>query len=81
MFFSDFAVIFNDYVMKLTQGCNGIYLVFDRYFQESLKKCARSQRGSRSMLAFEGDDTLIPNNMEQTYGLKQKQERTQRIHY
>ena len=40
------------------------YLVFDRYFEGSLKEGTRNERESE--FVFKGDDTHIPNNMEQT---------------
>ena len=70
--FSDFALIIYDHVMKLSQGCNCIDLILDRFFQDSLKIGTRSQRVSGSMFSFEGDDTLIPNNMEQSFTRESK---------
>ena len=47
--FSDFAVIIYDHVMKLSHGYDRVDLVFDRYFQESLKE---GTRGFGSMFVF-----------------------------
>ena len=65
--FSDFAVIIHHHVMKLSHGYDRIDLIFDRYFEGSLKDGTRNERGTGSMFVFEGDDTPIPNNMEQTF--------------
>ena len=65
--FSDFAVIIYHHVAKLSHGYDRFDLIFDRYFQESLKEGTRNDRGSRSMFVFEGDHIPIPNNMEQTF--------------
>ncbi len=65
--FSDFAVILYHQIMKLSHGHDRIDLVFDRYFEESLKEGTRDQRGSGSMFVFDGDDTPVPNNMQQTF--------------
>ena len=65
--FSDFAVIIYHHVAKLSHGYDRVDLIFDRYFQESLKEGTRNDRGSGSMFVFEGDHTPIPNNMEQTF--------------
>ena len=65
--FSDFAVIIYHHVMKLSHGYNRIDLVFDRYFEESLKEGTRNERGTGSMFVLEGDDTPVPSNMEQTF--------------
>lgn len=65
--FSDFAVIIYNEIVKLSHGHDRTDLVFDRYFPESLKEGTRNERGSGSMFAFEGDDTVIPSNMEQTF--------------
>ena len=54
-------------IIKLSHGYNRIDLVFDRYFDESLKEGTRNQRESGSMFAFDGDDTPVPNNMQQTF--------------
>ena len=65
--FSDFAVIIYHHVMKLSHGYDRVDLVFDRYFEASLKAGTRNERGTGSMFVFEGDDTPVPNNMEQTF--------------
>ena len=65
--FSDFAVILYHEIIKLSHGYNRIDLVFYRYFDESLKEGTRNQRGSGSRFAFDGDDTPVPNNMQQTF--------------
>ena len=51
--------------MKLSHGYDRVDLIFDRYFDASLKAGTRNDRGTGSMFVFEGDDT--PNDMEQTF--------------
>ena len=65
--FSDFAVILYNHIMKLGRDHDRIDLVFDRYLADSLKEGTRNERGTGSMFNFEGDDTPIANNMEQTF--------------
>ena len=61
--FADFAVIIYSNVMKLCHGYDRVDLVFDRYFDASLKAGTRNDRGTGSMFAFEGDDTPVPNDI------------------
>ena len=68
---SDFAVIIYNPII-LSHGYDRVDLVFDRYFEDSLKEGTRNERGTGSMFVFEGDNTPIPNNMEQTFMKKSK---------
>ena len=61
--FSDFAVIIYNHIMKLSHGYDRVDLVFDRYFEDSLKEGTRNERGTGSMFVFESDNTPIPNNI------------------
>ena len=74
--FSDCAVIIYSHVMNLSHGYHRIDLIFDRYFEESLKEGTRNERGTGSMFVFEGDDTPVPSNMEQTFMKESKNKNT-----
>ena len=53
--------------MKLCHGYDRVDLIFDHYFDARLKAGTRNDGGIGSMFAFEGDDTPVPNDMEQTF--------------
>ena len=63
--FSDFVVIIYHHIMS--HGYNCIDLVFDCYFEWSMKEGTRNKQGTGSMFVFEGDNTPGPSNMEQTF--------------
>ena len=65
--FSDFAVLLYYEVMKLASSHERIDVVFDRYFDKSLKEGTRKNRGAGSRFVFEGDETPIPNNMAEGF--------------
>ena len=46
--YSDLASIFWSYVLNKSQGINTIHVVFDRYFENSLKSQTREKRGEHS---------------------------------
>ena len=64
--FSDFAVLLYYYILKLGMDFDRIDLVFDRYFDNSLKEDTRKNRGSGSRFAFT-NDTALPNNMTENF--------------
>ena len=66
--------------MKHAWNYDRIDLVFDRYFEKSIKEGTRSGRGEGSQHLFEGSSTEIPYKMAESFLKKQpKQEWTERI--
>ena len=55
--FSDFAVLIYYEIIKLAGNHNRIDLVFDRYFENSLKEDTRKNRGSTGCTFPFDDDT------------------------
>ena len=53
--------------MKYGTNYDRIDLVFDRYFEKSLKEGTRSWRGESSHYLFEGDSTEIPFKMADSF--------------
>ena len=56
--FSDLAVVLFYYVQNLGSSFDRLDLVFDQYFQSSLKEETRKNRGSGSRFLFTGETTL-----------------------
>ena len=78
--FGEFAVLVYYEVMKHAWNYDRIDLVFDRYFEKSIKEGTRSGRGEGSQHLFEGSSTEIPYKMAESFLKKQpKQEWTERI--
>ena len=65
--FGEFAVLIYYEVMKHASKYDMIDLVFDRYFEKSLKEGTRSGRGEGSQYLFEGDSTEIPYKMAESF--------------
>ena len=65
--FGEFAVLVYYEVMKHACNYDRIDLVFDRYFEKSLKEGTRSGRGEGSQYLFEGDSTEIPYKMADSF--------------
>ena len=61
--FGEFSVLMYYDVMKHAASYERIDLVFDRYFERSLKEATRLGRGEGSKYSFEGDSTEIPFKM------------------
>ena len=61
--FSEFSLLIYYEVMRLASNYDRIDLVFDRYFERSLKEGTRTGRGEGSNYLFEGDSTEIPFKM------------------
>ena len=72
--FSDFALILYRQVIKLARGYQRIDIVFDQYFERSLKNSTRETRGVGSRYIFD-DNTPIPNNMQSDF-LKNNENKT-----
>ena len=64
--FSDFAVLIYYKVLKLGAAHQRIDLVFDRYFDNSLKEDTRKNRGSGSTFIFD-NNTNLPNDMADNF--------------
>ena len=60
--FSDLAIVLYYEIMRLGFDYNKIDIVFDRYFDDSLKEGTRKSRGTGTILMFD-DDTDIPQDM------------------
>ena len=60
--FSDLAIVPYYEIMRFEFDCNRITIVFDSYFDDSLKKATRKSRGTGTILIFD-DDTDIPQDM------------------
>ena len=60
--FFDLAIVLCYEIMRLRFNYNRIDIVFDRYFDDSLKEGTRKSRGTRAILMFD-DDTDIPQDM------------------
>ena len=65
--FGEFSLLVYYEVMKYGMNYDRIDLVFDRYFESSLKEGSRSRRGEGSQYLFEGDSTEIPFKMADTF--------------
>ena len=65
--FSEFALLIYYEVMKHASNYDRIDLVFDRYFEKSLKEGTRTGRGEGSHYLFEGDSTEIPFKMADSF--------------
>ena len=65
--FGEFSLLVYYEVMKCGMNYDRIDLVFDRYFESSLKEGSRSRRGEGSQYLFEGDSTEIPFKMADTF--------------
>ena len=59
--FSDFAFLLYARVLKISANHDQLHLVFDRYFEGSLKSGTTESRGLGSNFVF-NYDTKIPNN-------------------
>ena len=64
--FSDLAVVIFYQVQSLGSGYGRMDLVFDRYFEKSLKEDTRKNRGIGSRFVFT-EDTILPNNMSEDF--------------
>ena len=65
--FGEFSLLVYYEVMKLAAQYRRIDLVFDRYFDQSLKEATREGRGDGSKYLFEGDSTEIPLRMAENF--------------
>ena len=74
--FGEFAVLVFYEVMKHASNYDRIDLIFDQYFEKSLKEGTRSGRGESSWYLFEGDSTEIPYKMAESF-LKNNQNNNQ----
>ena len=64
--FVEFFLLVYYEVKKYGTNYDRIDLVFDRYFEKSVKEGTRSRRGEGSQYLFEGDSTEIPFKMADT---------------
>ena len=78
--FCEFAVLVYDEVMKYASNYDRIDLVFDRYFEKSVKEGTRSGRGEGSQYLFEGDSTGIPPKIAESF-LKNNQSKNKLNEY
>ena len=78
--FCEFAVLVYDEVMKYASNYDRIDLVFDRYFEKSVKEGTRSGRGEGSQYLFEGDSTRIPPKIAESF-LKNNQSKNKLNEY
>ena len=53
--FSDLAIVLYYEIMRLGFHYNRIDIVFDRYFEDSLKEGTRKSRGAGTILMLDGD--------------------------
>ena len=53
--------------LKQASNYDRIDLVFDQYFEKSLKEGTRTGRGEGSQYLFEGDSTEIPYKMAESF--------------
>ena len=60
--FSELAIVLYYETMRLGFDNNRIDIVFDSYFDDSLKELTRKSRSTGTILTFD-DDTHIPQNM------------------
>ena len=60
--FPDLAIVLYYEIMRLGFDYNRIDIVFDRYFDDSLKEGTRKSRGTGTTLMFD-DDTDFPQDM------------------
>ena len=65
--FSNFPVLIYYEIIKLAANHNRIDLVFDRYFENSLKEDTRTFRGSTGCTFPFDDDTELPDDMVGTF--------------
>ena len=65
--FDEFTVLVHYEVMKHAPNYDRIDLVFDSYFEKSLKKGTRSGRGEGSQYVFEGDSSEISYKMAESF--------------
>ena len=65
--FGEFSLLVYYKVVKYGINYDRIVLVFDRYFDKSLKEGTRSRRGEGSQYLFEGDSTEIPFKMADSF--------------
>ena len=77
--FLHFAHMVYDYIIKLGQDYDRIYVICDRYFEKSLKTQARDSRGSGNILAFD-DDEPFPKNFKESF-LKNSTNKENLNHY
>ena len=66
--------------MKQASNYDRIDLVFDQYFEQSLKEETRTGRGEGSQNLFEGDSTEIPYKMTESF-LKNNQNKNELNEY
>ena len=59
--FKDYATVFLDYVIKQAQNVKRVDLIWDRYFENSLKRSTRETRGSGVRIRV-CDNASIPGN-------------------
>ena len=69
--FSDLAVMIFCHVQSLTSSFDRVDLVFDRFFEENLKKDTRKGRGMGSRFVLTGN-TKLPNKMVEDEQCQQK---------
>ncbi len=65
--FGEFSLAMYFDVMKHSIGYKRIDLVFDRYFEGSLKEATRIERGQGPRYSFEGDLTELPFKMAENF--------------
>ena len=66
--FHEFAVVFYNHVVRLAAGFNRLDVVFDRYFNDSLKAQTRKGRGSGGTRVLEiSDDISFPENFQYSF--------------
>ena len=65
--FEEFSLLIYYEVMRHATNYERIDLVFDRYFEMSLKEGTRLGRGDGSKYSFEGDSTELPFKMVENF--------------
>ena len=78
--FGEFSLLIYYEVTKLASQYRRIDLVFDRYFDQSLKEATREGRGEGSKYSLEGDSTEIPIRMGENF-LKNSENKNQLNEY
>ena len=78
--FDEFTSLVYYEVMRYASDCDRIDLVFDQYFQKSLKEERRPVRGQGLQYLFERDSTEFPYKMAESF-LRNNQNKTELSKY
>ena len=66
--FHEFSVVFYHHISSLATGFDRVDIIFDRYFENSLKRQTRIKRGSGGTRVLNiNDDTCFPKNFQESF--------------